>query len=280
MEDEDDIYTPTEPVFYNYVALDKLVDDIDDILTDNIIIKIVAYEIKTNGSCPYLKFLLEKDELSDALFFPEIKVMSNSKSDSVIKITKLKLFSLLDLNNYADFDKKIIFKGFYCLENSRDVHIIFDLTDCKLQIYDIYRINKMWFTLLDEIINHKSICNLFIDSNVSNFFINNIDFIYLKNKNGDNYELPIVGYIGMNGMNYNKVTFVYTFGNPTKDKTAILGPYFYFTDYKNSIIQGGWSETGKPVKIDNTLITDNEYGRYKQGSIVRFALFLVNMKLV
>ena len=84
----------------------------------------------------------------------------------------------------------------------------------------------------------------------------------------------------MNGYTYNKVSFVSSFGNPTKDKTAMLGAYYYFTDFKNSIRQGGWSETGTSVKIDNTLITDNEYGRYKKGSIVRFALFLGKMKVI
>lgn len=283
MEIEDDVYTPSEPVFYNYIALDKLVYDIDDILTHDIVVKITAYEIKTNSKYPYLQFLLLKDELSDTLFFPEIKILSkqdSKNSENIITLTKLKLFDLLDLKNYADFDNKIIFKGFFYIKNSRELHIIFDLTECKLQLYDVYRINKMWFTLLDEIINHRNICNFIIDASVSNFFINNNDFIYLKNKNDDNHELPIVGYIGMNGSNYNKVSFVYTFGNSTKDKTAMLGPYFYFTDFKNSIRQGGWSENGEPVKIDNTLITDNEYGRYKKGSIVRFALFLGKMKVV
>jgi hypothetical protein len=188
------------------------------------------------------------------------------------------LFNLLSLTDHSEFDKNIQFKGFYL--NGRDVHIVFDLTECKLQIYDVYRTNQMWFTLLDEIINHKKINNFFIDSSVTNFFINNDDFIFLKNKNGDNYELPVVGYIGMNGTKYNKVSFTYTFGNSPKDKNTLLGPYYYFTDYKNAIREGCWSETGKPVKVDDVLITDNEYGRYKKGSIVRFGLFLGKMKMV
>ena len=279
MENEEDVYTPVEPNIYNYNALSLLVDSIDDILCSNITIKITAYEIKNNTKYPYLKYLLYKDELSEALFFPVLPTTyQNVNSENVIKLSKLMLFNLLSLTEYSDFDKNICFKGFYL--NGRDVHIVFDLTDCKLQIYDVYRENQMWFTLLDEIVNHKNMCNFFIDSSVTNFFINNDDFIFLKNENGDNYELPVVGYIGMNGINYNKVSFMYTFGNSTKDKTAILGPYFYFTDYKNSIRQGGWSETGKPVKKDDDLITDNEYGRYKKGSILRFGLFLGKMKIV
>lgn len=263
MENDEDVYTPVEPNIYNYTALSQLVDNIDDLLSSNITIKITAYEIKNNKKNPYLSYLLYKDELSDSLFFPELPtVYQNVNSENVIKLSKLMLFNLLSLTNHSEFDKNICFKGFYL--NSREVHIVFDLTECKLQIYDVYRTNQMWFALLDEIVNHKNVCNFFIDSSVTNFFINNDEFIYLKNENGDNYELPVVGYIGMNGINYNKVSFVYTFGNSPKDKNAILGPYYYFTDYKNSIREGGWSETGKPVKVDDVLITDNEYGRYKK----------------
>jgi hypothetical protein len=279
MENDEDVYTPVEPNIYNYTALSQLVDNIDDLLSSNITIKITAYEIKNNKKNPYLSYLLYKDELSDALFFPELPtVYQNVNSENVIKLSKLMLFNLLSLTNHSEFDKNICFKGFYL--NGREVHIVFDLTECKLQIYDVYRTNQMWFALLDEIVNHKNVCNFFIDSSVTNFFINNDEFIYLKNENGDNYELPVVGYIGMNGINYNKVSFVYTFGNSPKDKNAILGPYYYFTDYKNSIREGGWSETGKPVKVDDVLITDNEYGRYKKGSIIRFGLFLGKMKMV
>ena len=282
MENEDDIYTPPEPVFYNYTALDKLVSNIDeDLLVNGAVIKICGYEIKNNGTIPYLKYLLYKEEFSDTLFFPTLPLTyTNVNSDDVIKMSKLNLFALLQLNNYADFESNICFKGFL-MENDHEIHIFFDLTECKLQINDIYRENIIWLTLLDEIINQRNVCNILIEGSVSNFFIINSEFIYLKNKNGDNYELPIVGYIGMNGINYNKVSFTYTFGNPSKDKTAMLGPYFYFTDFKNSIKQGGWSETGKPVKNDDSvLITDNEHGRYKKGSIVRFALFLGKMKIV
>ena len=282
MENEDDIYTPPEPVFYNYSALDKLVSNIDDdILINNFVIKICGYEIKNNGTTPYLKYLLYKDEFSDTLFFPLVPLnYTNVNCANVIKMTKLKLFTLLQLSNYADFESKICFKGFL-MENDQEIHIFFDLTECQLQINDIYRTNTLWFTLLDEIINQRNVCNILIEGSVSNFFIINNDFIYLKNKNGENYELPIVGYIGMNGINYSKVNFTYTFGNPPKNKTAMLGPYFYFTDFKNSIRQGGWSETGAPVKNDDfVLITDNEYGRYKKGSIVRFAIFLGKMKMI
>ena len=242
--------------FYNYVALDKLIDNIDNTQLNNVTIKINAYEIKNNGTYPFLQYLLYKDEVSETLFFPLLPNITKINSVNIITMSKLKLFSLMQssLTNYSDFESKICFKGFF-LANDQTIHIFFDLTQCKIESD---KTNKIWFALFDEIINYKSICGVLIDSSVTNFFVNNDDFIFLSNKNDDNFEIPIVGYIGLNGINHNKLSFVYTFGNSQKDKNALFVPYFYFTDFKNSIIQGG----------------------YQKGSIVRFALFLGKMKFV
>ena len=40
METDEDVYTPVEPNIYNYTALSRLVDNIDDLLCSNIKIKI------------------------------------------------------------------------------------------------------------------------------------------------------------------------------------------------------------------------------------------------
>ena len=58
METDEDVYTPVEPNIYNYTALSRLVDNIDDLLCSNIKIKITAYEIKNNKKNPYLLYLL------------------------------------------------------------------------------------------------------------------------------------------------------------------------------------------------------------------------------
>lgn len=249
-----------ESNFYNYIALDNLIDNIDNTQLNNITIKINAYEIKNNGTYPFLQYLLYKDEESETLFFPLLPNITKINSVNIITMSKLKLFSMLQssLTNYSDFESKICFKGFF-LANDKTIHIFFDLTQCKIESDKsdksdkTNKSDKTWFALFDEIVNYKSICGLIIDSTVTNFFVNNDDFIFLKNNDGDNFEIPIVGYIGLNGINHNKLSFVYTFGNFQEDKNALFGPYFYFTDFKNSI---------------------------RKGNIVRFALFLGKMKFV
>ena len=279
MEDTEDIYNPEEPLVYDYAALNTLTDDIDDYLLKNNIKKIIinAFEIKKNyNKYPYIKYLLIKDELTDTLNFPELFVTnSNSNTINLITLSKIKIFNLLCQNNYTEFNGKVDFKGFYI--NKDSIHIFIDLSEYKVQLCDIYKSNEVWFCLIDEIINIKNTCNLLIETNVTNFFINNSEFCFLKNEKNMNFEVPTTAYIGIHE---SQLSFTYTFGNFKKDHSAILGPYYYFTDYKNAIREGGWSETGKPVIKNEKYITDNEYGRFKVGGIIRFALFLGKTKVV
>jgi hypothetical protein len=103
------------------------------------------------------------------------------------------------------------------------------------------------------------------------FFLKNKSINYIYDIDSEAYEIPIVGYVGK--PTPEKLNFVLTFGENAKNKSAILGPYFYFTDFNNAIRQGGWSKNYKPEESYGKLITDNEYGRYVKGGIVRFALF-------
>ena len=55
-------------------------------------------------------------------------------------------------------------------------------------------------------------------------------------------------------LNYNT-----TFGIQKSEKSALIGPFYYFTNYINAIKKGGWS-------------AQNE--KHDEGGIIRFAVFL------
>ena len=54
-----------------------------------------------------------------------------------------------------------------------------------------------------------------------------------------------------------------------------FGPYYYFTNYIKSIHWGSFTSNYKDRTIFNKKVTDNT-GKYNQGGIIRFALFLDN----
>jgi hypothetical protein len=279
MDVVDDIYYPEDKNYYHYKALDQLDTNIDDYLNNNIVTKIemCGFEIDNSGRAPFIKYLFKKDLLTNMLEFPSESLnYDNLKSESLIVYTKIKLFNLLQLQNYNQYETKIQCKGFYV---SGDViKIFYDLTECSVHINDIFESNTMWFGLLDEIINYQRLLNFSIDETITSFFKNNMEFCFLFDKNNVCYEVPTVYYTGRNSSM--TLNFTQMFGVSPNNKNSILGPYYYFTDFQNAVKEGCWTIDNKPGKKYGKVITDNEDGRYKNGGIVRFAIFLGKMKKI
>ena len=174
----------SEPNFYNYEALNLLTDNIDEYLIGNAEkitnIKIISYEINNNSKYPYIKYLLFKNLEKNTLNFANLEVKYlELNNEKLILLSKLKLFILLNLNEYDNYDKDVCFKGFYV--NNEELHIFFDLTNCKIEIERTLRKCTMSFCLIDEIINHTNMCNFSIEPYVTNFFYRNNNFCFLKN---------------------------------------------------------------------------------------------------
>lgn len=267
---------------YNYNILNLLQTDTDFNIEPNTVIHICSYRIITTELYPILMYLLYKDPKLDTFNFPSFKY---STYINPVLFAETFLYNLLNFNQIlinteeqnvsVPINYNTIFKGF--LHENNELFLFFDSTNCENNIYDVYKKNKIWYGLIDEIINQQHICNFKIDSLVTNFFINNIDIIYLKDENNINYEIPIVAYSGQPDNNLN---FTYTFGVTKKKEHAFMGPYYYFTDYTNSIYEGGWSSIHKSEFKNNKLITEGENGKYIKGGIVRFAIFLGINKIV
>jgi hypothetical protein len=70
-----------------------------------------------------------------------------------------------------------------------------------------------------------------------------------------------------------KLQFTSTFGINTKDKNAILGPYFYFTDFNNA--------THNILDIiDECEIINGNTKSIENYGVIRFAIFLGNIKVI
>lgn len=269
---------------YQYNALNNLItgcEEVEDCVLDikngeeNILsIRLCIFEVNTESQYkPFLRFLLHKSYNEILQFFSInlFQVMLNHKSFLDFLNDYLKLF----LSNYL-VNKDLIYdvKGF--IKGDTTLYLFIDITKMKLFIDDKYKTNELWFVLMDEIMNVKSVCDMEIHESVTDFFYNYPEFIFIQNKDNENIEIPMVVYVGK----YEKqLEFTYVFGNTKyNDERAVLGPYYYFTDFISAIRQGGWTVNEKPHKInDKILITDNDYGRYNKGGVVRIAIFTGNM---
>ena len=259
MDSEDFTYAPVNSNFYNYNAKQHLFNDIDRYLESNSFnqIKIIAYEVNNDGVYPFLQFLLFNDLFTPKLTFPVLPInYTNITTEQIFKMTMNLFISLKLSNNYETFSKNIVFDGFY--EENGEVFLFVDVTQNKLNLPDIYLDSFVRFVLIDEILNLKHVCNINVDAEVTDFFTNNYELSVLKNDKNEAYDVPSVSYVGRKEKMLN---FTYTFGVTKQNKNAILGPYYYFTDFENAI-------------REQSNVTDCNSG------IVRFAVFMKNVKYI
>jgi hypothetical protein len=273
--------------FFTYDALNLLHVDVDNVLSyvkfDEVII--VPFKINFTSTQPFNTFLLMND-FTDVLNFPSVNVTYKNdsfESQEILSRINSYLYSILLSNNDSNivnydidsFMKTLDFKGLYIYENK--VYAFVDLTKLEINASLVNRNSLYWFALIDEIVNKNKVCDIPISDDVTDFFMNNNEFIYFKNAKEEQIEIPSVVYTG----SYEKALhFNFTFGNRPSDNNAILSSGFYFTTYTNAFRQGGWSSDyklefkyGEKITEDES---DNDTGKYNKGGIIRYALFLGN----
>jgi hypothetical protein len=259
-------------MFIQYKALENINinDDYLEELTRNktVNIKIIGYRIIESQYIPFLSFCLTKNRHENNLYFPTFIYYPGNNINCLIDFFIAKLLE-------GFFESTAIYKYKGCFEYKNDIYVVLDLTQninkCALQC----KMDKTWFVLPDELINTHHVCNISIDKEVTNFFLNNTFFLYLHELLGDEFnilETPTVVYSGTHEKN---IYFQFLFGKIKTNKDAIFGNHYYFTDYINAVREGGWSKDYKQEYKYNKLITENN-GKYIKGGIIRYAIFLGN----
>ena len=259
MENKD--FNTKKTSYYNYDVKHILTRNVNDIkhVEDYKNVNLCVNIVNNEGKYPFLQYLLS-DTGYNELSIPKLPKYRLFNNESLVPYSKVFLSGLLQITNFDEFKNGIVFDGFY--EYEYDLYLFFDVSKCNIFLDEIYISNPVRFALIDEIINQKNVCNIPIDENTIFFMINNEKMCYLYDEKNEPYELPIVGYVGKE--TENKMKFISMFGESAKDKTALLGPYFYFTNFKNSILQC--------VKFSDT--------EFNKGGIVRFALFTGFIKYI
>lgn len=237
--------------YYNYGVKDLLIKDNEHIQTTDsyISINLCVYTINKETNIPFLQYLLANNGYN-LLTLPKLPIYKLLNREDIVSYSKVYLSGILQ-TNFEEFSNNILFDGFY--EYNNNLYLFFDITHCKMYVDETYLYNNVVFGLIDEIINHRSICNTQIDNDTSSFFIKNESIAYLYDDHNNLFEIPVVGFVGKHSET--KMKFTEMFGENAKDKTAILGPYFYFTNYQNSI-------------------------KSNKAGIVRFALFTGHTKYI
>jgi hypothetical protein len=253
-------YTEIESKYYKYQAKDELLLYFNDDISSFEHVYICPYYVNTKAIEPFLNFVFVKSKINDTIIqFPEILFYKQFETYELINYSKMFLFGLCQKNDFEKFNSAVIFDGFYNFE--KKLYLFFDVTKCDIIINDIYSNSKIWIGIIDEIVNYKKICNFKIHENVSDLFLYNDNLCFLLDKNDNSYEIPVVNYIGTTK---ELVKFKYAFGESVQNKNAILGPYFYFTNFINA-----FNYTIPGIEEVNN-----------NDCIVRFAIFAGNVKYI
>lgn len=147
---------------------------------------------------PILKYLLDKKNLN----FFKITINTFVKTDCIDFIKNI-------------FDCEFTIMGYKIFQGK--MYIFVDI--CNDEINTLGE-----WCIMDEICNKKMFLSNCISENVSNFFLNNKEFIYLKNKNNLKIEIPIVAFQNCNNLlelmyfkhNINRNKNYYDFNNCNK----------------------------------------------------------------
>ena len=251
---------------YYYQAIECLNSDINTIYKncqDGARIHLCMYNVNTTAKHPFLEFYLIKnrhdDFYPDILCFPSFFYYNEMNID--ISTESLKIFKMLfiDVAN-------IKFNGYLLEEtnNLSDLYLFYEYknvveetppptTDNAIGNGEMYRNDILWKVVIDEIVNSRLVCNFPINDIVTYFFLRNPQFMFLykynNNENNIIYETPTAVY---HGVNESMLYFKYIFGIPKTNYDDIMGPFYYFTNYKNAVKMSIYSYKNKYNNTPNS----------------------------
>jgi len=217
---------------------------------------------------PFLQYLLYK--------YKESK--NNSSNLCVFPFEKYKTGDVLKIGKKII---KTIFNTIYTplgyIKNKDGIFLFYHIDFLGILVRESKTRDKQHFiwATIHEICNIQKYITFPINRVVSNLFYTNPKLIYLKDKNKKCIEIPTIGYIGAPEELLNFIATFYWKASTMRT----FGPYYYFTDFNQAVRRGGWSSNYEKREIFNKSITDDN-GKFKNGGIVRFALFLGNNRVV
>jgi hypothetical protein len=311
--------TSTTSSYYYYdIESDLLKSDIENYMDtygyETGTINLCIYQINVSGKTPFIQYILQKNNSQhkkhpDTIKFPTFNYIKGmdimSYCQSILDMTFICYSENMKAENKGTYveenvdersesklsdytperQRRSMYKGF--TNNNNEFQLFFDCSLYNIDVHKLYRENDLYLTLMDEIVNHRSICNFKIDEEVVDFFMNHPNFVYLVDADEYYIETPLVAYVGCN---YNQLEFSSIFGISTSKPESLMGPYYYFTDYQNAIKAGGWvnkeiqnrhngSTQNTSKKTSQKMVDYDEHGRFIKGGLIRFAIFPGNTKV-
>jgi len=254
------------------------------------VLYILCYNITNTSKYPFLQFMMEKIPYCNNLInemFTLPFIMYNNNNTVNIQNTVLDKIrnSLISIGCDGNKVTDSMYKGIV-YDSSGKSYISVNITGIDISGLNLLRNTLTWFILPSEIINTQQICNIPVEQEVIQLFTEIPELALLNNpKTKETFILPDAVYTGGE---LKSVVFNSIFGNNKTREYESCGEYYYFyKSFDNALKEGGWIKKGGINKLainyindtdssknsSGRLLTENEYGRYVNGGINRFALF-------
>ena len=250
------------------------------------ILSILCYHINTDIKYPFIQFMLEKIPycgfIKEQFTLPSVIYTDCLKTIEELVVEKVTT-SLQNLNCDVSNVNDSMYKGIL-FDTLNRPYALMNITGVDISGLKLSRNSVTWFGLPSEIINQNKICNIDIEEDVVELFTSKPEISLLINeKTNNSFIIPDVVYTGGE---IKSVEFNALFGTPKEKVYEKCGKYYYFyKSFSNAIKEGGWVTIGGNNLIDKTnvnhthnaagrLLVDNDYGRYINGGINRYALFV------
>jgi hypothetical protein len=225
-----------ETVAYTYAGLPYLEQEFNEEVNHVKKYRLFVYTVNKTCGNPFLMFLLHKKSNGNFMFL-DFTNDDWKKGEELLK----KISTEFTFRGWAQTNDDVITLCYEIETNLSNSHLMF-------------RMNDLWFLLLDEILNHPLVLNEFDVSNiVRSFFYETIEMGLLKVGDDDDtsfVESPCVMYAGFRKQ---RLDFYATFGNPMTNNEYV------FRSFDGA--------------CDDAYNVANRWGDNNAGGIIRFACF-------
>jgi hypothetical protein len=264
-------------------------------------VNICTYQINTSCEYPFIEYLMifsNKKNGKNAFEFPKFDHNVSSKRKNIEKqaedyisklITSFKHNSNNNSDNrnvHDDDDGDLIkFRGIFKDTSYSKKHITKPVVYLFFQKFfkhlkhppQLSKHNHTWWVVASEIVNFKKVMYMDIDPAVTELFVKNPEIMQLYDCNGRVLETPTICYFGDE---FQKIKYLAFFGLLKAPVKSSFGPFYVATNFLSSMKYACYTHNQEPFELySGEKITSGEYGKYKEGGVLRMVLFIGKMKV-
>lgn len=254
--------------------------------SESIEINICTYQINTSCKLPFIEYLMIlSDDVKPVFEFPKFEYIL-TKRKSVEEQAEEYVVKLLgdDAKNHV-----IKFRGIF-----KDISSLKRNTNIKTNKQSVYfffqkffktpkhppqlsKRDHVWWVVASEIVNFKKVMYMDVDPVITDLFVKNPEIMQLYDCKGKLLETPTICYFGDE---FQKIKYLAFFGLLKAPVKSSFGPFYVATNFLSSMKYACYTHNQQPFELyGGKKITSGEYGKYKEGGVLRMVLFIGKMKV-